>query len=111
MMWAFLDEHDDVGFLRRGFLKLSSSSPILADHGESESSHFSTSLIDVPSVLDGCFRERLIKSAGGVQPFYPLEWSLLCSIVGFGSKEQEDKTVAFFSAFDEEHIQEDKRVG
>jgi len=32
-------------------------------------------------------------------------------MVGFGSKGQEDKTVAFLSALDEEHIQEDKLVG
>jgi len=49
-------EHDDVGFLKRGFLKSSSSSCFLADCS------------DVPSVLDGSFRERLVESAGGVQP-------------------------------------------
>jgi len=48
---------------------------------------------------------------GGVRPLSPLEWSLLCSTVGFGSKGQEDKTVAFLSALDEEHILEDKLVG
>jgi hypothetical protein len=49
-------------------------------------------LLDVPSVLDGSFRKRLVESAGGGQPFSPLEWSLLCSTVGFRSKGQEDKT-------------------
>jgi hypothetical protein len=83
----------------------------LADRGDFESSHFSTSLLDIPSVLDGCFRERLVKFVGGVQPFYPLEWSLPCSMVGFGSKGQQDKTVAFLSALDEEHIRKDKLVG
>jgi len=72
-------EHDDVGFFRRGFLKSSSSSPFLVDRGDSESSHLSTSLLEVPS-------------AGGVQPLSPLEWCLLCSTVGLGSKGQEDKT-------------------
>jgi hypothetical protein len=48
---------------------------------------------------------------GGVQPFSPLEWSFLCSTVGFGSKGQKDKTVAFLSALNEEHIWEDKLVG
>jgi len=70
-------EHDDVGFLRRGFLKTSSSFPFLADRGDSVSSHFSSSLLDAPSVVE---------SAGGVQPFSPLGWSLLCSTVGFRSK-------------------------
>jgi len=41
----------------------------------------------------------------------PLEWTLVCSTVGFGSKGQEDKIVAFLSALDEEHIREDKLVG
>jgi hypothetical protein len=68
-------------------------------------------LLDAPLVLDGSFRERLVESAGGVQPFSPLEWSLLCSTVGFGYKGQEDKTVAFLFALDEEHIQDDKLVG
>jgi hypothetical protein len=58
-------EHDDVGFL-----KLSSSSPFLTDHGDSASSHLSSSLLDAPS---------MVESAGGVQFFTHLEWSLLCS--------------------------------
>jgi hypothetical protein len=95
-------EHDDVGFLRRGFLKSSSSSPFLADRGDSASSHFSNTLLDAPLVVE---------SVGGVQLFSPLECSLLCSTVGFGSKGQEDKTMAFLSALDEEHIREDKLVG
>jgi hypothetical protein len=45
-------EHDDVGFLKRGLLKSSSSSPFLADRDDSESSHFSSSLLDAPSVVD-----------------------------------------------------------
>jgi hypothetical protein len=60
-------EHDYVGFLRRGFLKSSSSSPFLADRGDSKSSHFSSSLLDAPSVLDGSFMERLVEFAGGVR--------------------------------------------
>jgi hypothetical protein len=95
-------EHDDVGFLRQEFLKSSSSSHFLADRGHSASSHFSSSLLDAPSAVE---------SAGGVQSFSPLKWSLLCSKVGFGSKGQEDKTVAFLSALDEEHIREAKHVG
>lgn len=46
-----------------------------------------------------------------VSTFSPLKWSLLCSKVGFRSKGQEDKIVAFLSALDEEHIREDKLVG
>jgi hypothetical protein len=61
-----------------------------------------SSLLDAPLVVE---------FAGDVQPFSPLEWSLLCSTVGFGSKGKEDKTVAFLSALDEEHIREDKLVG
>jgi hypothetical protein len=56
-------EHDDVGFLRRGFLKSSSSSPFLADRGDSASSHSSSTLLDAPSVVE---------AAGGVQSFSPL---------------------------------------
>jgi hypothetical protein len=104
-------EHDDVGFLRRGFLKSSSSSPFLADRGDYESSHFSILLLNVPSVLDGCFKERSVEFVGGVQPLSPLEWSLLCSTVGFRSKGQEDKIVAFLFSLDEEYIREDKLVG
>lgn len=70
-------EHDDVGFLRQEFLKLSSSSHFLADCGHSALSHFSSSLLDAPSAVE---------SAGGVQSFSHLKWSLLCSKVGFGSK-------------------------
>jgi len=70
-------EHDDVGFLRRVFLKSSSSSPFLADRSDSASSHVSSSLLDVPSVVE---------STGGVQSFSPLEWSLLCFTMGFRSK-------------------------
>jgi len=81
----------------------------LADRGDSESSHFSSSLLDAPSMLDG--RERLVESVGGVQPLSLLEWSLLCSTVGFRSKGQEDKTMAFLSTLGEEHIWEDKLVG
>jgi len=95
-------EHDDVGFFRQGFLKSSSSPPFLAHRGDSASSHFSSSLVDVPLVVE---------SAGGVQPLSPLEWSLICSTVGFGSKGQEDKTVAFLFSLDEEHIREDKLMG
>jgi len=91
-------EHDDVGFLRQEFLKSSLSSPFLANRYDYESSHLSPSLLEVPS-------------AGGVQPLSPLEWSKLCSTVGFGSKGQEDKTMAFLFALDEEHIREDKLVG
>jgi hypothetical protein len=59
------EEHDDVGFLRWGFLKSSSSSPFLANRSDPTSSHFSSSsLLDAPSVVE---------SAGGVQPFSPLE--------------------------------------
>jgi hypothetical protein len=83
----------------------------LADRGDSESSHFSSSLLDAPSMLDGSFWERLVESVGGVQPLSLLEWSLLCSTVGFRSKGQEDKTMAFLSTLGEEHIWEDKLVG
>jgi hypothetical protein len=85
-------EHADVGFLRWGFLKSSLSSPSLADRGDSALSHISSSLLDAPLVVE---------AAGDVQSFSPLEWSLLCSMVGFGSKGQEDKIVAFLSALDE----------
>jgi hypothetical protein len=95
-------ELDDVGFLGQGFLKSRLSSPFLADRGDSASSHISSSLLDAPSVIE---------AAGDVQSFSPLEWSLLCSTVGFGSKGQEDKTVAFLFALDEEHIREDNLVG
>jgi hypothetical protein len=71
-------EHDDVGFLKRGFLKSSSSSPFLADRGDFVSSHFSSSLLDAPLVVE---------FVGSVQPFSPLKWSLLYSTVGLGSKE------------------------
>jgi len=47
-----LGEHDDVGFLRRGFLKSSSSSPVLADCGDFASSHVSSSLLVAPSVVE-----------------------------------------------------------
>jgi hypothetical protein len=57
-------KHDDVGFIRRGFLKSSSSSPVLANRGGSASSHVCSSLLDAPSAVE---------SAGGVQSFYPLE--------------------------------------
>jgi hypothetical protein len=57
-------EHDEVSFL-----KSSSSSPFLADHGESESSHFSTLLLDVLLVLDGSFWERLVVVCGRCPAF------------------------------------------
>jgi hypothetical protein len=95
-------EHEDVGFLRWGFLKSSSSSTFRADPGDSSSSHSSNTLLDAPLVVE---------VAGGVQSFSLLGGSLFCSTVGFGSKGQEDKTVAFIFALDEEHIREDKLVG
>jgi len=82
-------DHDDVGFLRQGFLK-------------SSSSHLFSSVPDAPSVVE---------VAGGVQPFSALEWSMVCSTVGFGIKGQEDKTVAYLSALEEEHMREDKLEG
>jgi hypothetical protein len=44
---------------------------------------------------------------------FSLIWSGLCYAPppGFGSKGQEDKTMTFLSALDEEHIREDKVVG
>jgi len=50
-------EHDDVGFLRRGFLKSSSSSHFLVDRGDFVSSLSSSTLLDTPSVVE---------AAGGV---------------------------------------------
>jgi hypothetical protein len=32
-----------------------------------------------------------------------MEWSLVCSEIGLGTKGQEDKTVVFLFALDEEH--------
>jgi len=96
-------EHEDVGFLRWGFYKSSSSSTFLADPGDSSSSHSSNTLLDAPLVVE---------VAGGVQSFSLLGGgSLFCSTVGFRSKGQEDKTMAFLFALDEEHIQDDKLVG
>jgi hypothetical protein len=48
---------------------------------------------------------------GGLQPISPLEWSLFCSSMGFRTKGQEDKFVAFLSALDEEHRRMDKIEG
>lgn len=53
----------------------------------------------------------VVESTGGVQSFSPLEWSLLYSMTGFGSKRKEDKTVAFLLALDEEHFRKDMLVG
>ena len=75
----------DVGYLRWGFLELSSS---LAAHGNSG------------PALDSVPGEGMYEDLGSVPPFYPLEWSLLCSMVGFGTKGQEEKTVAFLYALD-----------
>jgi hypothetical protein len=72
--------HEDVGFLRRGFLESSSSSLSQADRSFSSA--------------------HPLNSAGGLQATSPLELSLACSIV-FGDKG--DRTMAFLSALDEDH--------
>jgi hypothetical protein len=76
-------EQEDMGFLRRGFIKSSSSSLPLANCG----------------VLGGgcSSRARPLNSAGGPQFFSPLEWFMFCSSIGFRTKEQEAKTVACLS--------------
>jgi hypothetical protein len=91
----------DVGFLKRGLLKPNSS---LATRGEPGLSHSS-------SVLDRVLGEEMDEDPGSVPPFSPLEWSLLCSKVGFSTKGQEEMIVAFLSALDKEHYREDKIVG
>lgn len=78
-----------MGFLRRGFFKSSSYSLFQANRGDSS----------------------VVEPAGGVKSFSPLDWSLFCSTVEFGTKGQEDKIVAFLSALDEEHMLEDKIEG
>jgi hypothetical protein len=45
-------EHDDVDFLRQGFLKSSLSSHFLTDGGVSASSHSSSTLLGAPSVVE-----------------------------------------------------------
>lgn len=45
-------EHDDVDFLRQGFLKSSLSSHFLTDRGVSASSHSSSTLLGAPSVVE-----------------------------------------------------------
>jgi len=72
--------HEDVGFLRRGFLESSSSSLSQADRSFSSA--------------------RPLNSAGGLQATSPLELSLACSMF-FGDKG--DRTMAFLSALDEDH--------
>jgi hypothetical protein len=57
-------DHDDVGFLRWGFLK-------------SSSSHLFSLVPDALSVGE---------AASGIQPFSPLEWAMICSTVGFWDK-------------------------
>jgi hypothetical protein len=78
-------DHEDVGFLRRGFLELSSSSLPQADRVFSGR---------------GC--------SSRARPISPMEWSLVCSEIGLKTKGQEDKIVAFLSALDEEHRRWDK---
>jgi len=59
--------------------------------------------------LGGCSsRASPLNSAGGSQAISPMEWSLFWSSIGFGDKGEEDKTVAFLSALDEEHRRWDK---
>jgi hypothetical protein len=79
-------EHKDAGFLRRGFLKSSSSSRPKADRG------FSGQGCSSPS------RARLLNF---------VEWALFCSSMGI-EKGQEVNTVAYLSALDEEHRRWDK---
>jgi hypothetical protein len=73
-------KHEDVGFLRRGFLESSSSSLSQADR----------------SFSSAC----PLNFVGGLQVISPLELSLVCSAF-FGDKG--DRTMAFLSALDEDH--------
>jgi hypothetical protein len=79
-------EHEDVGFLKLGFLKPSSSSHPQADRGFSGG---------------GCSSPSRARSLNSV------EWSLFCSSMGI-EKGQEDNTMAYLSALDEEHRRWDK---
>jgi hypothetical protein len=72
--------HEDVGFLRRGFLESSSSSLSQADRGFSSA--------------------RPLNSAGGLQATSPLELSLACFMFFWDKR---DRTMAFLSALDEDH--------
>jgi hypothetical protein len=49
-----------------------------------------------------------LNSTCGSQAISPMEWSLFWSSIGSGDKGEEDKTVAFLSALDEEHRRWDK---
>jgi hypothetical protein len=89
-------ELEDVGFLRQGFLKSSSSSLPLADHGFSGG---------------GCSNRAIPPNSTGSQAISPMEWSLFWSSIGSGDKGEEDKSVAFLSALDEEHRRRDKIKG
>jgi len=50
-------------------------------------------------------------STGGSQAISPMEWSLFWSSIGSRDKGEEDKSVAFLSALDEEHRRWDKIEG
>jgi len=90
-------ELEDVGFLRWGFLKSSSYSLPPADRGFSGG---------------GCSsRASPLNSMGGSQAISPMEWSLFWSSIGSGDKGEEDKTVVFLYALDEEHRRRDKIEG
>jgi hypothetical protein len=57
----------------------------------------------------GCSsRASSLNSTCGSQAISPMEWSLFWSSIGSGDKGEEDKIVAFLSAFDEEHRRWDK---
>jgi hypothetical protein len=78
-------ELEDVGFLRRGFLKSSSSSSslLLADRGFSGG---------------GCSsRTSPFNSTGGSQAISPMEWSLFWSLIGSGDKGEEDKWLSYLT--------------
>jgi hypothetical protein len=81
-------KHEDVGFLRRGFLESSSSSVSQPERSFSSGGCSSQA------------RPRPLNSVGGLQAISHLELSLVCSLI-FGDKG--DKTMAFLSALDEDH--------
>jgi len=80
-----LGEQKDMGFLRWGFIKSSSSSLPLADRGVSGG---------------GCSSQAPPLSVGGPQFISSLEWSMFCSSMVFGDKGKEALTVAFLSPLD-----------